>query len=545
MSADAQLEPNSLFGKYRIVRLIGKGGMGAVYEAVHTDLDKRIALKILPQSVSSDPLVHARFVREGQLASRIRHPNVVDVTDVGVAESTPYMVMEFLEGEDLGTLLDRARPLPVMDLADIILPVIAAVGAAHDAGVVHRDIKPENVYLANARGGTIPKLLDFGISKVAASIAGSNDLTKTSSLLGTPYYMSPEQVRGAKNVDSRSDLYALGVILYECSTGYRPFEDDNLYNLLLTIVSEKVVPPRQHNPHLPEAFEAVVMKAMARDLKDRYANVYQLGAAILPFASPDAQVVWRPTFENPPEGPIVVDMRSDDGLAAAPEGRKGAITPVVTRRGASGSQSGPYPASSTAVPPGTAAGVASAPVEPKKGPPLALLLGAGILVLIGSVVIARKALDKPTPVPPPIATATGAPSTTVSAKPSVTASTPPPVNDSFTATLRLKMPAGCSVKVNNVAATVDDGKLQLTGPVDTTFYLTVTKPNGEVLPQKVFMAQGFLVPDEWDVSKGTLTVKPPPKGSTSAPAPSKGPDIKVTPAPSKSTPAPGATSWDG
>ncbi|MBL8719549.1 MAG: protein kinase [Myxococcales bacterium] len=544
MSADAQLEPNSLFGKYRIVRLIGKGGMGAVYEAVHTDLDKRIALKILPQSVSSDPLVHARFVREGQLASRIRHPNVVDVTDVGVADSTPYMVMEFLEGEDLGTLLDRARPLPVMDLADIILPVIAAVGAAHDAGVVHRDIKPENVYLANARGGTIPKLLDFGISKVAASIAGSNDLTKTSSLLGTPYYMSPEQVRGAKNVDSRSDLYALGVILYECSTGYRPFEDDNLYNLLLTIVSEKVVPPRQHNPHLPEAFEAVVMKAMARDLKDRYANVYQLGAAILPFASPDAQVVWRPTFDNPPEGPIVVDMRSDDGLAAAPEGRKGAITPVVTRRG-SGSQSGPYPASSTAVPPGTAAGVASAPVEPRKGPPLALLLGAGVLVLLGSVVIARKALDKPTPVPPPIATATGAPSTTASAKPSVTASTPPPVSDSFTATLRLKMPAGCSVKVNNVAATVDDGKLQLTGPVDTTFYLTVTKPNGEVLPQKVFMAQGFLVPDEWDVSKGTLAVKPPPKGSTSAPAPSKGPDVKVTPAPSKSTPAPGATSWDG
>ncbi len=544
MTPEAQLDEGSVFGKYQIVRLIGQGGMGAVYEAIHPALGKRVALKVLPRSVSADPLVHARFIREGQLASMIRHPNVVDVTDVGVNGETPYMVMEFLEGEDLGSRLDRQRPVPVDELVDLMLPVVAAVGAAHDAGIVHRDLKPENIYLARARGGTLPKLLDFGVSKIAAAVAGSNDLTKTSSLLGTPYYMSPEQVRVAKTVDSRSDLYSLGVILYECAAGARPFEDETLYNLLLRIVNEAVVPPRHHNPSIPEAFQQVVLKAMARDVEDRYANVYQLGEALLPFATPTALAVWQGTFSHAPAGPIVIEPGGEDAQVAAPV-RIGAVTPIVAHPAT--------PFHGAGVPRGTEAGV-SGPVQPtggasggsNRGASILAVAALGVLVLGGGVVIARK-LGESKPNPPVIAQA---PPASQSAAPKVPASaTTPPAADSFTATLRLKMPAGSVAKVNNAPAELTDGKVKLSGPAETVFYVSVTKPGGELLTQKVFMAQGFLVPDEWDVSKGTMVVKPPQPGASTVAAPAKStpdqPPDKPRPAPTKSVPVPGATTWDG
>src|SRR5262249_30187317 len=164
-----------------------------------------------------------RFLREGEAASRIRHPHVVDVTDVGSDGNTSYLVMEFLEGEDLSGRLQRGGPLSPQEIADILLPVCAGVAAAHDEGVVHRALKPENISLARPRhGGIQPKVLDFGVSKVSGG-HGSMALTGTAATFGTPYYMPPEQLRGARQADHRSDQYALGVVLYECLVGRRPF----------------------------------------------------------------------------------------------------------------------------------------------------------------------------------------------------------------------------------------------------------------------------------------------------------------------------------
>ncbi|MFO0625529.1 MAG: serine/threonine-protein kinase [Polyangiales bacterium] len=228
MEADSALRDGAQLGRYRVLRRIGSGGMATVYEAEHGDLEKRVALKTLHPALTLDPEARARFLREGRAAARIRHPNVVEVFDVGQEGDTLYLVMEHLAGEDLGTLLGREGSLGVERLVDLLLPVIAAVMTAHEAGVVHRDLKPENIFLARARNGTtVPKVLDFGISKLSGVGAGPR-LTGSAAMLGTPVYMSPEQARSG-HVDARSDQYALGVILYECATGVLPFQAPELY----------------------------------------------------------------------------------------------------------------------------------------------------------------------------------------------------------------------------------------------------------------------------------------------------------------------------
>src|SRR5688500_6866466 len=187
------LQPGTKFGRYSIVRRLGTGGMGAVYEGLHPTLKKRVAIKVLHRRYADSELAVARFMREGEAASRIQHPNVVDVFDVGLETGMPYLVMEYLEGESLGALIDRIGRLEPQQTADVMLPVCAAVAAAHEAGVIHRDLKPENIFLAKARlGAAEPKVLDFGISKVTGEI-GQLALTGTAAFLGSPYYVSPEQ----------------------------------------------------------------------------------------------------------------------------------------------------------------------------------------------------------------------------------------------------------------------------------------------------------------------------------------------------------------
>ena len=292
---DGSLRPGASFGRYIIVRKIGMGGMGAVYEAQHTDLNKRVALKTLHREVARNAEARTRFLREGQVASRIRHPHVVDVTDVGVQDGVPYMVMEFFEGHDLATKLEREGPLPVEVVVDTMLPVIAAIGAAHDERVVHRDLKPENIFLAHTKqGAVIPKVLDFGISKL--SDGNNTALTGTGSLLGTPSYMAPEQARGRKDLDARCDQYSLGVIVYECLTGHLPFEEDSLYPLLIAIGAGAFRAPRELRPDIPAGLEAIVQRAMALEPDARFESVYALGRALLPFASPQSQANWSSVF---------------------------------------------------------------------------------------------------------------------------------------------------------------------------------------------------------------------------------------------------------
>jgi len=291
---DAQLPSGTRFGSYEIVRAIGAGGMGAVYEAVHTGLKKRVALKTLHAAVSGNEEVMARFLREGEAASRIRHPNVVDVTDLGVQDGTPFLVMEYLEGESLSRLIIREAPLSVERTLALLLPVISAVSTAHDEGVIHRDLKPENIFLAKTRLGQIePKLLDFGISKVASTA----DLTKTASFLGTPQYISPEQAQGSKHVDGRADQYALGVILMKCTTGVLPATSDNLLALLHKVALGQLTRPREVMPELSEAFEAILLRAMALEPAGRFPHVAALGEALLPLADGPTQAALRPFFQ--------------------------------------------------------------------------------------------------------------------------------------------------------------------------------------------------------------------------------------------------------
>jgi serine/threonine protein kinase len=284
-------------GRFEIVRLIGSGGMGAVYEALHTDLKKRVAIKTLYASVGRNAEARSRFLREGEVASRIRHPHVVDVTDVGTDGGTAFLVMEYLEGEDLGALIDREAPLAVDRTVDLLLPALAAVAAGHTAGVIHRDLKPQNIFLSRGfRGEIVPKVLDFGVSKLVTGGTGGVALTRTAAVFGTPTYMSPEQALGAKHVDARCDQYALALIFYEAVTGHRAHEGDNALAVLRSIGDGAFDPPRKHRPELPEAFEKLLLKALSLSPGSRYPDLNAFGAALLPFATARGRTLWAETF---------------------------------------------------------------------------------------------------------------------------------------------------------------------------------------------------------------------------------------------------------
>jgi eukaryotic-like serine/threonine-protein kinase len=269
--------------------------MGTVYEASHRDLEKRVAIKTLHRHYSSSPDVRVRFLREGKASSRIRHPNVVDVYDVALEGDMPYLVMEFLEGEDLSKRLAREGALSVMQAADVLLPVVSALAAAHELGVVHRDLKPENILLCNERGTIKPKVVDFGISKII-NPDEVQALTGTAAMLGTPYYMSPEQATQAKSIDFRADIYSLGVVLYECLVGRRPFDDASLYSLMQRIVKGDFRPPRAFVPSLPERVDQAVVRAMACDPAQRFQTTRDFGRALLEFGSERTRAVVAHEF---------------------------------------------------------------------------------------------------------------------------------------------------------------------------------------------------------------------------------------------------------
>lgn len=272
--------------------------MGCVYEAVHRDLKKRVAVKTLLPSLAANDEARIRFLREGEAASRIRHPNVVDVTDVGVEGLTSYLVMEFLDGEDLASLIARQGALPVEQTADIMLPVAAAIATAHEQGVIHRDLKPANILLAtSAMGGLLPKVLDFGISKVSGG-RGTMVLTGTGATFGTTFYLPPELLQGARQADAKSDQYALGTIVYECVIGQRAFEGENLYGVLKDIAEGRYATPLSRRPELPPTIDAIVVRAMSLEPAARFDSVRQLGAALLEFASPQARVMWASFFRG-------------------------------------------------------------------------------------------------------------------------------------------------------------------------------------------------------------------------------------------------------
>ena len=317
--------------KYGVKGIIGEGGMGAVYEAEHLQIGRMVALKVLhPVNARRSDAV-ARFHHEARVAGSIGHPNICEIYDVGkLPEGSPYLVMERLYGETLADRILKEGALPFPDAIDITMQVLSALVAAHAKGVVHRDIKPENIFLSQRVGvAPVAKLLDFGISKV-----GDDEdlhLTRTGMVMGTPYYMAPEQARGDRTIDQRVDLYAVGVIIYESLTGRRPFTAPNYNALLVHILSSTPKPMREIRPALPAGFDKIVEKALAKNREQRFQSAKEFLDALAALRDELQRSSAANTVAKPAERKKSIPPRSDSPLPGSLE------IPVVFTTG-----SGPY-----------------------------------------------------------------------------------------------------------------------------------------------------------------------------------------------------------
>ena len=320
--------------RYLLQSRIGQGGMGVVYAARHVIIDKAVAVKLLRHEYCKDKGLVERFMREARAASRIGHPNIVDVTDFGELDSGDvFFVMEFLDGVSLAHEIRNGPPMPFERVIDLAIQICHGLQAVHNNGIVHRDLKPENVFILNPcndqlleeKGGErrdFVKLLDFGIAKF--SWAGGTRLTKIGSIFGTPQYMSPEQASG-QDADHRGDIYALGCIVYEMLTGEVPFSADTFMGTLTKQMFENPRPPRQLRPErgIPQSIEEIVLKAMAKDAAARYQNMSQMAAALdrcyrVPRAQPP-QVTFPPgETRKATRGPVAVARRDRTGSISQP-----------------------------------------------------------------------------------------------------------------------------------------------------------------------------------------------------------------------------------
>lgn len=348
----ASVQPGEvLAGKYSVERIIGSGGMGVVVVAVHVDLYERVALKFLLPEAMQVPEVVARFAREARAAFKLKSEHVGRVIDMGTLESNvPYIVMEYLEGGDLDHVLEERGPLPIGEAVEYVLQACEALAEAHTLGIIHRDLKPANLFLTRRRDGTpCVKVLDFGLSKVGVAIEPrrkGTGLTGTRQMLGSPLYMPPEQVSASRDVDVRSDIWALGVILFELLANSPPFVADTLPELQGKVLGGMPEKLSAYRPDAPPGLEAVITKCLQKDRANRYANVAEFAAALVPFGpmrcrvsaeritrmieSSGQMVAQRPPPAFPDEGevkpkalPAVGDRA--EGLQALPDKMKAMI----------------------------------------------------------------------------------------------------------------------------------------------------------------------------------------------------------------------------
>ena len=442
-------QPGDLInGKYRLIRLIGDGGMGSVFEARHEYLGTVVALKFLHSELSSRPGLVARFLREARLSASIKSDHIARVTDVDQAgEGAAYLVMELLEGESLRTLIDREGRLPPKVALDYTLQMLDGLEAAHAMGVVHRDLKPDNVFIVNTAKGPLIKLLDFGIAKLRSSKEFQGGLTRPGVMMGTPEYMAPEQAYAADSVDVRADVYSVGAMLYEMLAGTRPAQGEDPLEIAAFIMAQKVPRLSQVDRTIPERLSEVVHRAMAPMPADRFITVTELRAALTPFSgsvppagatpatSQDRGVpATMPPDAQPPRGTSAGTGPSRATTQAGPDGPRAAhgATPNFTPPYAlppppGGNRYVGIPA------PGGYANLPTVPGASAKGPRrLSVWLLIGMSVLAIGIVAAAIAMDqfefdfdglttRPTattapsapsvPDAPPTATATAAPTT--------------------------------------------------------------------------------------------------------------------------------------
>jgi eukaryotic-like serine/threonine-protein kinase len=377
-----------LAGKYRIERVLGVGGMGVVVAAHHVQLDEKVAIKFLLPAMLRNQEVVGRFAREARAAVKIKSEHVARVSDVGTLENgAPYMVMEFLEGGDLAAWLQERGPLPIEQAVDFVVQACVAVADAHGIGIVHRDLKPANLFCARRSDGQlIIKVLDFGISKLT-ELGGAKPgmaATKTAAVMGSPLYMSPEQMQSAKDVDATTDIWALGIILYELLTGNPPFLGESFAEIAIKVATASFVPVRSYRPDVPVGLEAVIIKCLEKDKRRRYTNVAELALALADFSSRQS----RHSIER------IVGIIQASGLStralALPPSPVVAKTPVPPGTKVSkGEGTAMQPEPSGYAPTGTMAPSANtAPGLPgarRKRTAVAAIVGAGVLLIAAGV----------------------------------------------------------------------------------------------------------------------------------------------------------------
>lgn len=281
-------------GKYRLIRPLAEGGMGAVWVAEHTELQVEVALKFMLEGALHSEMGRQRFKREARAAAQLKSPHVTQIHDYGIHQETPYIAMELLEGESLNALLRREKMVSPARAMEIVEPLCRGLKLAHDAGIVHRDLKPSNIFLSRSGDHEVVKILDFGIAKEREPQLVVGDSTATGALVGSPSYMSPEQVLG-EDIDQRSDLWSLGVLIYQLLTGLLPFRQRHLGQLMMAICDADVIPPSNVRHRLTDEFDAFVRKALARDREERFQDAAELAAALSTLAAADGP--------RPPGGP--------------------------------------------------------------------------------------------------------------------------------------------------------------------------------------------------------------------------------------------------
>lgn len=313
-------------GRYRLTGPLARGGMGSVWVARHLGLDVDVALKFMAPELASSPEARERFEREAKASASLRIPNAVQIHDYGIEGGTPYLAMELLDGEDLAARLRRVGRLEKAATSSVVSQVSKALRRAHEIGLVHRDLKPGNVFLARQGGEEVVKILDFGIAK-AAGLGAAGAVTKTGSLLGSPLYMSPEQIRRSKEVDHRSDLWSLGVIVFECLTGRPPFQGEELGDLVMAICAEEIPLASRIAPDLGPEVDRFFARALAREPADRFQSADELAAALAQAMS--AAVSPRAPADHAPPPP---PPQAERGGTLSPHGTSRIEPPVRSAR---------------------------------------------------------------------------------------------------------------------------------------------------------------------------------------------------------------------
>ncbi len=355
-------------GPYRVIAQLGSGGMATVYKAYHAALDRHVAIKVMHAAFKEDPNFLARFQREARIVARLEHPHIVPIYDYSEHEGQPYLVMRFIEGDTLKARL-QTGPMTIAQVIDISRPVCQALAYAHDQGVLHRDIKPSNVLLA-AQGGVF--LTDFGLAKIAQAVEST---LSQDAMIGTPQYISPEQAQGNANLDARTDIYSLGVVLYELLVGRVPFQADTPYAVIHDHIYSPLPLPRCLRPDLPEPFERVLLKSLAKERDDRYTTaddmLAALDKALIDAASTPTGQVKPPPCDEPE---LPVPSQAEAGRLSAPVAQ--------AAPGASVS------ASATRIAPTTKAALPQAPAAPKKATRWKVWIPLGAVALLAICVVA-------------------------------------------------------------------------------------------------------------------------------------------------------------